>query len=112
MKKLIFIMCCLMSSAIYGKNIEVEVFSTHIGIEDYQKNKTLCLTVIKNHLNPSLLGIVEDIYDCYYARKAKNSPSRSIIVDIGKLRPIEETELLTHLRNMDRNLEYLFSDGE
>ena len=89
---------------------EVEVVSTHLGVEDFNQEKTLCLTVVRVPETQMMVGVVEDIYDCFYARSARG---KSILeVNLDKLHKIDHPELRDHLQRLDGQLEFYFSDGE
>lgn len=91
---------------------EVDVLSAEYAVKDYNQEGTLCLTVIRVPDNGSLLGVVEDIGDCYYARLARRSYNHKLALDLNKLQKIEHTELREHLQKLDTQLEFYFSDGE
>lgn len=112
MKNILILIFCLLSFNSFAKSIEVDVISAEFGVEDHFQNKTLCLTVVRVPANGELIGLVEDIQDCFYARTAKRSPDHKIRVDLKKLRAFTVHELQTHLQTLDTQLKFLFSEGE
>ncbi len=110
MKNIIILLFCLISFNTFSATTEVDVISAEFGVEDYTHRKTLCLTVVRIPDSGSLLGIVEPIEDCFYARTGKKN-SR-IHLALKKLQKIDEPEMFEHLQRMDTQLEFYFSDGE
>lgn len=106
---LIFIFSFLSLNAL---SAEVDVISAELGVQDHLERKTLCLTVVRVPQNGALLGVVESIEDCFYARKARQSPNHKIHIDLPSLRPLEVVELKAHLQTLDTQLKFLFSPGE
>lgn len=112
MKSLFILLFCLLSVDGFAKTLEVDVLSAEYGVEDHLQKKTLCLTVVRLPSNGELLGVVEDIGDCFYARMAKRSPDHKIRLNVQNLRSLEMPELHDHLQSLDTQLKFLFSDGE
>lgn len=112
MKNLSVLLVCVLSLDAFARGTEVDVLSAEYGVLDHQQNKTLCLTVVRVPQTAELLGVVEDIYDCHYARMAKKSPNHRINLNLKKLRSFEVRELEKHLQSLDSQLKFLFSDGE
>lgn len=105
---LIFAFLSLKSFA--GTN--VDVLSAEFGVEDEAQRKTLCLTVVRVPKTRELLGIVEEIEDCFYARTAKKSPNHRLTLNMKDLKPVENTSLHSHLQTLDTQLRFYFSRGE
>ena len=112
MKNILLLIVSLFCLNSFAKSVEVDVISSEVGIEDHFQNKTLCLTVIRVPSNGALLGVVEGIQDCFFARSAKKSPDHKIQLDISKLRAFTVPELRDYLQTRDTQLEFLFSEGE
>lgn len=112
MKNLLILLACLFSLNSFSKTVEVDVLSYEFGVEDHQQGKTLCLTVVRIPESGALLGVVEDIGDCFYARSAKKSQDHKIQLNLKDLRRFSLPELRDHLQTLDAQLEFLFSDGE
>lgn len=112
MKNILVLLCCLFAFDSFAKSVEVDVISAEFGVEDNLHHKSLCMTVVRVPSTGSLLGIVEDIYDCFIARSAKKSPNHKIKVDLKSLKPMTSPELHSHLQSLDSQLEFLFSEGE
>jgi hypothetical protein len=113
MKYLFLIVLCLFHVEAFAKAmIEVDVINAEYFIEDDENNKTLCLTVVRVPLNGDLIGIVESLTDCYYARLANSNPGLPLKIDLSLLSPIEHSNLMRHLQKMDSQLRFYFSEGE
>lgn len=90
----------------------VDVISAEFGIEDDTSRKTLCLTIVRVPKTTELLGIVETIEDCFYARKAKKSPNNRLALNMKDLQPVDHAPLRAHLQTLDTQLKFYFSQGE
>lgn len=88
------------------------MISAEFGVEDHTRSKSLCVTVVRVPQTGALLGVVESIEDCFYARTAKRAQSNLIQMDLSKLQPLSMPALRSHLQSMDGQLKFLFSDGE
>ncbi len=104
------ILTSLVLFSLNSQATEVDVVSAEFGVEDQAQNKTLCLTVVRVPKNGKLLGVVEGIEDCFYARKGKKNPR--LTLNLKSLKPIAETDLLQHLQTLDTQLKFYFSQGE
>lgn len=113
MKNFLILLFCLFSfSALSASTTEVDVISAEFGVEDFDQRKTLCLTVVRIPANGKLLGVVEDIQDCFYAREARSSRNHKLHLAFKKLQKIDHPELREHLQRIDTQLEFYFSEGE
>lgn len=112
MKNALILLFCLFSLQAFAATTEVDVLSADYGVEDDEQKKSLCLTVVRVPDTGSLLGVVEDIHDCFYARSAKRSPTHRLEMDLKRLQKIDSPPLRRHLQRMDSQLEFYFSDGE
>lgn len=112
MKNLLILLVCLFSLNSFAKAVEVDVLSAEFGIADQEQRKTLCLTVVRVPETGELLGVVEGLHDCFYARSAKRSAAHKIHLDLNKLAPVTSPELHDHLQTIDTQLKFLFSEGE
>ncbi len=112
MKNILILIFCLLCFNTFAKSIEVDVISAEFGVEDHFQNKSLCLTVVRVPVSGELIGLVEDIQDCFYARSAKRAPAHKIQVDLKKLRAFTNPEMQAHLQTLDTQLKFLFSEGE
>lgn len=111
MKNFLILLFCLLSFNAFSA-IEVDVLSADYAVEDFDQRKTLCLTVVRLPFSGKLLGVVESIQDCFYARMAKKSHDHKIHLDIRKLHKIDHPEMAEHLQKLGGQLEFYFSDGE
>ena len=112
MKNLTILIFCLFCLDSFAQEIEVDVISTEVGIEDQHFNPTLCLTIIRVPSTGTLIGIIEDIRDCFYTRKAKKAATSKLSIDLTNLKKIKSHSLGPHLQKIDPQLEFLFSEGE
>lgn len=111
MKNILILIFCLISFNAISAT-EVDVISAEYGVEDYNNQKTLCLTVVRVPRNGALLGVLESIEDCFYARSAKKSLNHKIKLPLKKLQKITGQEMSEHLQKIDAQIEFYFSDGE
>jgi len=112
MKNICLLVVCFFCLNSFAKSVEVDVISAEFGLADHRQNKSLCLTVVRVPTNGALIGIVEGIQDCYYARSAKKSPNHKIQLDVKNLRAFTVSELHDYLQTLDTQLKFLFSEGE
>jgi len=112
MKNILILIACFLSFNAFSKSIEVDVISAEYNVADHFQKKSLCVTVVRVPATGELIGVVEGIEDCFYARTAKKSPNHKINIDINKLRAFSVAALHDHLQSLDAQLEFLFSEGE
>ncbi len=112
MKNFLILIAFFLSYQAFAKSTEVDVISAEFGVEDHTRSKSLCVTVVRVPQTGALLGVVESIEDCFYARTAKRAQSNLIQMDLSKLQPLSMPALRSHLQSMDGQLKFLFSDGE
>lgn len=112
MKNILILIVCLFAYNSFAKTTEVDVLSAEFGVEDESLKKSLCLTVIRLPANGELIGVVEHIQDCFYARLARRAQRHTISIELGKLKTFSDTSLERHLQNLDGQLRFLFSEGE
>lgn len=91
---------------------QLEVMDAQIGVLDYTNRPTLCLTVVRDLETNELLGIVEDITDCFYARKALRNPSMILELHDNAFRKMDAGKMLIHLQEIDPALKFLWSNHE
>lgn len=113
MKNAVILIFCLFAyNAFSAPLTTVDVISAEFGVEDFDQRKSLCLTVVRIPKDGKLLGVVESIDDCFYARTAKKSIDHKIKLAVGKLQKIDHPEMREHLQRLDTQLEFFYSDGE
>ncbi len=112
MKNLLIFIFCLFSFLSFAKAADVEVINAEYGVPDHLGNRSLCVTAVRLPGKGVLLGVVESIQDCFYARQARKSSNRIIRLDLRRLRPVGIPALNAHLQSLDSHLKFLFSDGE
>lgn len=105
MKNLIVVALSLFSLNLFA--FEAEVISAEFMVEN-----ELCLTIVRVPATGELLGVVEDIRDCFYARLAKKNPHLPLELHDKYLLPLTHKELLQYLQTMDAQLKFYFSEGE
>jgi hypothetical protein len=108
MKNILLLIVCLFSLNAFSSTTEVEIISAEYGVEDYDFRRILCLTVVKIPKSGALLGIVESIEDCFYARLAKNAPDNRLRLPLKKLMKIPHPEMQQHLQRIDTQLKFYF----
>jgi len=91
---------------------QLEVIDSHIGLNDYSERPTLCLTIVRDTHSGELLGILEDITDCFYARKAARNPSRMLEISSNALSKNISSKMLVHLQAFDPALQFVWSNHE
>lgn len=111
MKNILILLFCLLSFNAFSAT-EVDVISTEFPVEDFDQRKTLCLTVIRLPTEGRILGVVESIEDCFYARMSKKSSDHKIRLNVKKLHKIEHPEMAEHLQRLQGPLEFYFSEGD
>lgn len=113
MKNLIILIFCFFAFNSFAiTTIEVDVISAEFGVEDYDHRKTLCLTTVRVPKNGKLMGVVESLEDCFYARTAKKSVNNKLKLAVKGLKKIDHPEMREHLQRLDTQLEFYYSDGE
>jgi hypothetical protein len=111
MKKIILIISCFICLSAFSDST-VEVISTEFPLEDQLGRNSLCLLIVRIPSSGALLGVVEDITDCFYARAAKRAPHHKIKLPLKKLSKIQDKGLREHLQRIDTELEFYFLDGD
>lgn len=112
MKNTIILFLALISFNAVSAPENFDIISTEFGVEDNYHSKTLCLTVLRSPQNGHLYGIVEDIYDCFIARKAANQKSQNFRLDLQKLKTVTNKDLHNYLQTQDTQLKFYFSEGD
>lgn len=112
MKNTIILFLTLISFNAVSAPESFDIISTEFGVEDQHQAKTLCLTVLRSPQNGHLYGIVEDIYDCFIARKAANQKSQNFKLDLKKLKSLPSPALHSYLQTQDTQLKFYFSEGD
>lgn len=92
--------------------LNVQVINVDIGLNDYADRPTLCLTTAREVETGRLVGVVEDIGDCFYARQANRSPETVLQVPRQYLRPVKTGQMLRHLQAFDSQLEFFWSNAD
>jgi hypothetical protein len=90
--------------------IRAEVQDVTIGALDWEGRPTLCVVVVKDLQSQELLGLIEDITDCYWARQAKHQ--KILRVPVDAFAPLDNTAMLQHLQALDSQLEFFWSTAD
>lgn len=112
MKAFFIIMLCFISLQAKAKRVNVDVLSVELGVMDHLGNKTLCLTVVRVPSSGELLGLVEDIYSCYYGRAASKAKNNRLHVEMKELRDFSVNELKDYFQALDSQLKFYYIDTE
>lgn len=92
--------------------LDVQVISVEIGLNDYENRPTLCLTIGRELKSGHLVGVIEDITDCFWARQANRAPEKILKLPKNYLSPVEEGQMLNHLQAFDSQLEFFWSNAD
>ena len=111
MKNIILLLLAFISFKSFAAT-NVDVISAEFGVEDSVQRKTLCLTVVRVPKTSEIMGIVETIEDCFYARAAKKSTNNRLSVNLKDLRPVTASPLANHLQALDTQVKFYFSNWE
>lgn len=90
--------------------IRAEVQQVTIGAQDWDGRPTLCVVVVKNAETEEMLGLVEDIYDCYWTRLARQQ--KVLRVPVDAFAPMNNAAMLQHLQGLDSQLEFFWSTAD
>ncbi len=107
MKNIVILLFCLFSFSGFSQ-VSVDIISAEYPVEDYTGRPSLCLTVVRT-TEGKLIGIVEPIEDCFYARKARRASGNRLTVFTKNLTRIQEGQLKQHLQSRDTQLEFYYS---
>ena len=110
MKNIIILITLILSFDTFAKPVIMDVISAEFAVEDQNHNKSLCLTVVRLPKSGDLLGLVESVEDCFYARKAKKT--NSLKIDLNAFRKITTPAFEAHLKGLDPQLKFYLSEGE
>jgi hypothetical protein len=110
MKNIIILIALILSFDTFAKPVVMDVISAEFAVEDQNQNKSLCLTVVRVPKSGELLGLVESVEDCFYARKAKKTPTLKI--DLSAFKKITMPEFEAHLQARDPQLKFYLSEIE
>jgi hypothetical protein len=110
MKNILLLIVLPLSLDAFSKPILMDVLSAEFAVEDQNQNKSLCLTVVRVPKSGDLLGLVESVEDCFYARKAKKAPTLKI--DLSAFKKITMPEFEAHLQARDPQLKFYLSEVE
>ena len=112
MFRFIVVFLFLLSVAQAADTMKLEVIDTQIGVNDYTDRPTLCITVARDLVDGKLLGIVEDITECFWTRKARRNTSHTLEIPRKELKKLQDEDMQLHLQAFDSQLEFLWSSND
>ena len=102
----------LTMQSVYAKHfISGTVEAVEIGAKDETGANSLCVTYLYSEEKNKTYGVVEDLYDCYYARKNSIKIGEKASIPSGYLFRMYQ-ELEEHLVSSKGEALYLFSEIE
>lgn len=110
--RLIIAFFLITTSAHAASTLKVDVIHTEVGVLDYTDRPTLCVTTAREVSTGKLLGIVEDITDCFWTRQARRTHATTLELPRHAFTPVEAGEMLQHLQGFDSQLEFLWSNAD
>lgn len=110
--RLIIALFLIISSAQAASTLKVDVIDAQIGVNDYTNRPTLCVTTVREVSSGKMLGIVEDIGDCFWTRQARRNPSATLELPRRDFKKLAPGEMLQHLQGFDSQLEFLWSNAD
>jgi hypothetical protein len=110
--KFILVLLFSLSFAFASESMKLEVIDTQIGMNDYNENPTLCLIEARDVETGKLVGLVEDIFDCFWTRKARHLTSNTLELPRHDFVAFKSEEMLQHLQGFDSQLEFLWSNND
>jgi hypothetical protein len=110
--RLLIALFLISSSAHAASTLKVDVINAEVGVLDYTDRPTLCVTTVREVSTGKLLGIVEDITDCFWTRQARRSHATTLELPRHAFTKVEAGEMLLHLQGFDSQLEFLWSNAD
>ena len=95
----------------FNESIEGVVKKVIINSTNKNNEDQLCITYIKTK-NSKSIGIVEDVYDCYWAQLFKTKIGDDAFINSQYLYYIHDQKLLNFLKTFDSKSFYLLSETE
>ena len=109
---LILLFMIVTMQSVYAKQfISGKVAGVEIAAVDETGRESLCITYLHSETRSKTYGIVEDLYDCYYARKFSKVIGSTQKIPSGYLFSMYEG-LNDHLLMSKDEVQYLFSEVE
>lgn len=90
--------------------IRAEVVDASIGVNDWAGQPTLCVVVVRDVRSQALMGLVEDITDCYWTRQARRQ--RVLRLPSDAFAPVNDERMAQHLQGFDSQLEFFWSNAD
>ncbi len=109
---LILLFMIITMQSVYAKQfISGKIAGVEIAAVDETGRESLCITYLHSEARSKTYGIVEDLYDCYYARKFSKVIGSTQKIPNGYLFGMYEG-LNDHLIASKDNVQYVFSEVE
>lgn len=109
---LILIFMIITMQSVYAKQfINGKIAGVEIAAVDETGRESLCITYLHSETSSKTYGIVEDLYDCYYARKFSKVIGSTQKIPSGYLFSMYEG-LNDYLLTNKANVQYVFSETE
>lgn len=109
---LILIFMIITMQTVYAKQfISGKIAGVEIAVTDETGRESLCITYLQSEKRLKTYGIVEDLYDCYYAKKFSKVIGSTQKIPSGYLFDMYEG-LKDHLLLNKDNVQYVFSEVE
>lgn len=112
MLRFFIVFLLLLSVAQAADTVKLEVIDAQFNVRDYTDRPSLCVTIVRDLTEGKLLGIVEDVTECYWARQARRNPTHSLEIPRHELQKIQDEDLQVHLQAFDSQLEFLWSSND
>jgi hypothetical protein len=90
--------------------ISAEVVDASIGVNDWAGQPNLCVVVVRDVRSQALMGLVEDITDCYWTRQARRQ--RVLRLPSDAFTRMEDERMAQHLQGFDSQLEFFWSTAD
>lgn len=110
--RLLIALFFIVSSAQAASTLKVDVIDAQIGVSDYANAPTLCVITAREVSTGKMLGIVEDITDCFWTRQARRNHSATLEIPRRDFQALAPGEMLQHLQGFDSQLEFLWSNAD
>lgn len=109
---LILLFMLIIMQSVYAKQfISGKIAGVEIAAIDETGQESLCITYLESEVRAKTYGIVEDLHDCYYARKFSKVIGSTQKIPSGYLFSMYEG-LNDHLLLNKDNVQYVFSEVE
>jgi hypothetical protein len=112
MFRLTLIALLFITSALAAAPKNFDVINAEVGVHDYTDRPTLCVLTLREVTTGKLVGLVEDIGDCYWTRQTRRYSLASLELPSHSLNNHVAGEMLSHLQAFDSQLEFFWSTAD